>query len=330
MTNPRVFISHASEDKGRFVLQFAERLRKRGIEAWLDTWEILPGDNILDKVFKEGLNQSDAIIIVLSAVSITKPFVKKELNAAVVRSIYEQTRLIPIRLDECEIPECLRDGTLYQQIQDLTSYGAEFERIVNLLFGQYDLASGKPPLGDKPAYVEPDVLSIGDLTPIDSTIFEHACRIAIEQEDTVSISGEQMGNDLREQGISEAQIMETQDILEGRYYVEVHRVCGPLHVYDFTITTYGFGQFARVGVPDYGNLCADVAQCLVRQMQDGKNVSNVSVTETVKQPRIIVEHIIEELADLNLIRYQDEFGAGSRFMGVYSVSPELRRKLEGN
>src|ERR1035441_7615422 len=111
MTNPRVFISHASEDKGRFVLQFAERLRKRGIEAWLDTWEILPGDNILDKVFKEGLNQSDAIIIVLSAVSITKPFVKKELNAAVVRSIYEQTRLIPIRLDECEIPERSEEHT---------------------------------------------------------------------------------------------------------------------------------------------------------------------------------------------------------------------------
>ena len=56
----------------------------------------------------------------------------------------------------------------------------------------------------------------------------------------------------------------------------------------------------------------------------------MSVTEAIKQPRLIVEHIIEELADCNLITYQDEYGAGSRLMGIDLVSPELRRKLEGN
>jgi hypothetical protein len=34
--HPKVFISHASEDKERFVLAFAERLRASGVDAWLD------------------------------------------------------------------------------------------------------------------------------------------------------------------------------------------------------------------------------------------------------------------------------------------------------
>ena len=45
------FLSHASEDKA-FVLDFAARLRKRGIDLWLDRWEILPGDSFVDKIFK--------------------------------------------------------------------------------------------------------------------------------------------------------------------------------------------------------------------------------------------------------------------------------------
>jgi len=33
---PKVFVSHASEDKKRFVLEFATKLRNNGIDAWLD------------------------------------------------------------------------------------------------------------------------------------------------------------------------------------------------------------------------------------------------------------------------------------------------------
>lgn len=41
LMHPKVFISHASEDKVRFVLGFAEKLRAAGIDAWLDRWEML-------------------------------------------------------------------------------------------------------------------------------------------------------------------------------------------------------------------------------------------------------------------------------------------------
>jgi hypothetical protein len=249
-SNPKVFIIHSSEDKERFVLRFAERLRSRGIDAWLDKWEMLPGDKLVTKIFESGLKLSDAVVVVLSNASTKKPWVQKELDTAVVKSIEEQSRLIPIRLDQCEVPICLKD-TLYQEIPEIDSYDNEFEHIVNALFGQFE----KPRLGEQPPYVRPEVLNIGELTQIDSTIFEHACRTAIKQGHASIISGNQIVSDLKDMGISEAQIMETQEVLEGRYYIELHRVLAPPHVYDFNITNFGFDQFARVGIPDYGKRC---------------------------------------------------------------------------
>ena len=56
--NPKVFVSHASEDKERFVLAFAAKLRAQGVDAWVDRWEMLPGDSLVDKLFEEGLRNA--------------------------------------------------------------------------------------------------------------------------------------------------------------------------------------------------------------------------------------------------------------------------------
>ena len=81
---PKVFISHAPEDKDRFVIDFASRLREQGIDAWLDRWEMLPGDSLVDKLFEEGIHSATAIVIVLSTNSVDKPWVREEINAAFV------------------------------------------------------------------------------------------------------------------------------------------------------------------------------------------------------------------------------------------------------
>jgi hypothetical protein len=47
----KVFISHASEDKERFVIKFSEYLLEKGIDVWLDRWEMLPGDSLVGKIF---------------------------------------------------------------------------------------------------------------------------------------------------------------------------------------------------------------------------------------------------------------------------------------
>jgi hypothetical protein len=319
--NPKVFISYAGEDEERFVRPFAERLRANGVDTWVAFWDMLPGDKLVSKIFDEGLRPSDAVIVILSKFSVDKPWVKDELHYAKVRQIEEKVRLIPVKIEPCDIPECVRT-TLWEEIADQNNYDRQFERIVNSIFGQYE----KPPLGPKPAYVRPDVLTMDGLTRIDSVILEHACRIAIEQGHSVLISGDRLVSELAAQGISEAQIMESEEVLEGRYCVRIHRVMGPPHAYDFAITTAGFDKFAQVGIPEYGKLCAEVARLLVRE----EHQSNTGVAQALSQPIRIIEHIFESLEHHGLIKFQTSHGGGGLDMYVYWVSPELRRKLEGS
>jgi len=113
--NPKVFISHASEDKERFVLEFSTKLREKGVDAWLDKWEMLPGDSLVDKIFEEGIKEADSFIIILSNNSITKPWVREELNASFIKRINKNCKIIPVVLDNCNVPECLH-STIWEKL----------------------------------------------------------------------------------------------------------------------------------------------------------------------------------------------------------------------
>lgn len=84
---PTAFISHATEDKADFVLPFATALRKNGIEAWVDEWEIRAGDSLVQRIFEEGIRNADVIVVVLSKISTSKKWVREELDAALVKRI---------------------------------------------------------------------------------------------------------------------------------------------------------------------------------------------------------------------------------------------------
>ncbi len=315
---PKVFISHATADKDRFVLEFATRLRSNGVDAWVDQWEMNPGDSLVDKLFEEGLKDCDAMIVVLSNQSIASKWVREELNGAVVRKIENRTRLIPVRLDCCEVPECLKH-CIWQDIGNPGSYDNEFKRILNSIYGQYN----KPPLGEPPSHVVEEAPAFDGLARLDGIILEAICRIAIENE-MPFVDGEPLVNRLKGVGVTEAEIMEAQEILEGRGLLEVSRTIGPPYVYSMKVTPMGFDQFAHKCIPDYTKLCADVGRCLVRQ----EHMNNRSMAQTLNQPLRVIEHIFEALQHNGLIKYAESIGGGLH-MDVYWVSPELRRQLGG-
>jgi hypothetical protein len=140
--HPKVFVSHASEDKERFVIGLSTKLRENGVDAWLDKWEMLPGDSLVDKIFEEGLKEAEAVIIVLSNYSVKKPWVREELNASIVSKLSKGTKIIPIVLDDCEVPQSLT-STLWEPISDLNDYDTSFKRVLSSIFG----ATDKPALG---------------------------------------------------------------------------------------------------------------------------------------------------------------------------------------
>lgn len=104
----KYFISHNKNDK-QFVRTLAKRLNQRGINIWLDEWEIKPGKSILDSV-EDGILESTKFIIVISKSSLASSWVREELRAALtLRLDGRKDFIIPIILEDCELPLFLRD-----------------------------------------------------------------------------------------------------------------------------------------------------------------------------------------------------------------------------
>ena len=107
-TMNKVFISYASEDKD-FVLRLAKDLEKNGITIWLDDWEILPGDSIIEKI-ENALKEHTFFLPVLSSNFNVKAFPLKELRAAIMKQASNHSKyIIPVLKEKCEIPMLISD-----------------------------------------------------------------------------------------------------------------------------------------------------------------------------------------------------------------------------
>jgi tetratricopeptide (TPR) repeat protein len=93
-----VFVSHASEDKERFVEPLLAALRERGIRFWYDAEQIRLGDDFRRRM-DEGLAKSRFGVIVLSP-RFFKYWPEAELSALFAQeAAFDQTRILPIRCD---------------------------------------------------------------------------------------------------------------------------------------------------------------------------------------------------------------------------------------
>ncbi len=219
--HPHVFVSHASEDKDRFVTAFATKLRASGINAWLDKWEIQPGDSLVDKVFEKGIRAAQTVIIILSRNSIKKPWVKAEVEASIVKRIEEDIRIIPIVLDDLvggEIPTALKP-ILYVRIPDLQNYDAELKRIIDTIYGYSD----KPALGSAPAYIQNPIGQVPGLSRVDSLLLKMAGEKAIENGQRFNINTQEMLSQAAQQDISPYQFYESLTVLDDSHHLELKR-----------------------------------------------------------------------------------------------------------
>ena len=100
------FISHSTKDKP-FVRKLAADLVSNGVRVWLDEQQILVGDSIPEKI-AQGLAESDFFLLVVSKSSVESPWVKKELNNALVQEIERRkVTVLPIKLDEAKVPDSI-------------------------------------------------------------------------------------------------------------------------------------------------------------------------------------------------------------------------------
>jgi hypothetical protein len=96
----RVFFSHASEDK-RVVEQVFQRVTAAypDVEGWLDRFEIVGGDDLIDKL-AAGIDEADKFLIFISHQSVEKPWVRAELRKALMAEIegLKPDFIVPVKL----------------------------------------------------------------------------------------------------------------------------------------------------------------------------------------------------------------------------------------
>lgn len=93
-----IFISHASEDKEKFIRPLAEKLTLIGYSVWYDEFELELGSSLSDSIQK-GIKESLFGLIVLSENFFNKEWTKLELNAFLSKEIlFKEKILLPVWL----------------------------------------------------------------------------------------------------------------------------------------------------------------------------------------------------------------------------------------
>ena len=307
---PKAFISHASEDKERFVISFATLLREHGVEAWLDKWEMLPGDSLVDRIFEEAIRTADAFIVVLSTNSVNKPWVREELNAGFVNRISGKCRLIPVVIDDCEVPECLK-STLWEKVHSLDDIGNHVKRIANTIHGITD----KPPVGRPPRHVSTTIDIFPDLTKQDQLVFAIACGLTLDTGWPL-VNFANLRPLLIEQGLSEEEIIESVRVLQGRRFVQARGAHGSFS--SLNIAASAFDTYLKATMANYSvmvdEICLQILNCNAR--------TNSEIQEATGYRPRLVNHVMEMLGVRGLVNLHKSIGG---YIGVTAVSPELPR-----
>jgi TIR domain/Effector-associated domain 7 len=106
----QIFLSYAREDRQK-VESLYQQLSDAGFRPWMDTKDILAGEK-WQRSIQHALQQSQFFLACLSVTSVTKrSYLRREFREALEKRqemLDSDIYLIPVRLEECEIPEELR------------------------------------------------------------------------------------------------------------------------------------------------------------------------------------------------------------------------------
>ena len=130
-----VFVSYSSNDLPK-VTRLVNDLRSAGLSVWFDEDEILPGDDIMEKI-SAGIKASRHYVICLSPSFDQKPptsWVKREFKQAMLKEIKEtKACIVPVRIKSGGgIPDELGDRA-YADLSKSKRWQKNFPRLVRKL-----------------------------------------------------------------------------------------------------------------------------------------------------------------------------------------------------
>ncbi len=113
--DPLVFLGYAREDRAK-VKRLFRALRKAGVNPWMDCQQLLPGQNWRRSI-EQTIELSDFFLACFSNHSVIKRGqFQSELSFALdiaTRFPQDDVFLVPVRLDECQLPHRISSTTHY-------------------------------------------------------------------------------------------------------------------------------------------------------------------------------------------------------------------------
>lgn len=127
--SPKVFLSYSTKDKDR-ARRLAHDLESANVDVWFDEFELKAGDPILSSI-RTAIEESGHLLVLISKNSLSSSWVERELQAAFVKhGTIGSPTIIPVRIDDAEVPEFLR-STLYVDLR--SDYESGLNSLLNAL-----------------------------------------------------------------------------------------------------------------------------------------------------------------------------------------------------
>jgi hypothetical protein len=134
---PRLFLSYTRKDSAA-VKELYQKLKQAGYHPWMDIEDILPGQ-VWEQVMIEAINNAMFFLACLSTNSIDhRGVVQEEIKQALQvwrRKLDDDIYFIPIRLNECKVPDTLAKFNWVDVFQEhgfsrlLAAIRAQMERL---------------------------------------------------------------------------------------------------------------------------------------------------------------------------------------------------------
>jgi len=294
-------------------MRFSALLRANGVDAWVDEWEMLPGDSLMDKIFEEGLKNASAMVVVLSENSIEKKWVKEELNAGLINRIERGAKVIPIRLDQVEVPQALKD-TMWIQVDDPSDSGVAVERVLAAVLE----STKRPPLGSLPGIA--DITAVPGLSSYDTAVLREFGNKTLQHQHVVHVNTEGVWSEIQKLGVDRDSYLESLEVLEARYILVPSKELAPVKR-SFKFSGLGFEEFLRHFFPAYDQLI----QAVISDLVNSNPADLADLLSRVDGPECVIRHILDDLSDRDLVVLAKPLGGNVEFT---KISRRLRRVLE--
>jgi DNA-binding transcriptional regulator GbsR (MarR family) len=317
--NIKAFISYSHEDRV-IAINIADNLRANGIEAWIDQYEILPGDSLIKKIFEEGLQGADVFIILLSNNSVESKWVKQELDVATIKRIDGLTRIIPIRLDNVKVPNSL----LALKWIDFSNNPQE--KTEDLIHAIFEIRE-KPAIGPGPVFLEKNSVEVGGISQLATNVgryFVTSGSPVTGNEESVVVK------DLAEKlALSPKEIDDALDELENFGLVKTHNYLGssPFSHSEVESTYALFLIFKSQGLDyDPEEDIKIVASAIVSQEQiDGKRIMELTGLSPLR-----INRAVGFLEDYGIVKVFHEIGTREFDFGFILATWKTRQFVEEN